>query len=269
MNFTGENPVDYQKYRNLKTERHDKVLKLSFNRPEKMNAVNDELHAEMASIFADIRNDRETFAVLLTGEGPTFSAGGDIKEMTLENGGWTRISWEAKKIITDLLELEQPIIAAINGPAAGLGCTVALFCDVIFASENAKIGDSHVKLGLTAGDGGAIIWPLLCGISRAKEVLMTGDVLDAAEAHKLGLVNHVVPHEELMDTAMSFAQKLANGPAYAIRSTKVSINKLLKNATNLILDTSLAFEGLSFQTEDFQEGVNAFREKRKPKFTGK
>ncbi len=261
--------ADYTKYRNLKVERDGKVLKVSFNRPEYMNSVSNELHAEMARIFSDIGYDNETFAVLLTGEGSAFSAGGDLKGMRIDNGGWTQIAWEAKKIINDLLDLEKPVIAAVNGAAAGLGATVALFCDVIFMSDKAKIGDPHVKIGITAGDGGAVIWPLLCGVARAKEMLMTGDTLSADEAYKLGLVNHVLPHHELMNTAMAFAQRLANGPAHAIRTTKVSVNKLIKSVVNLILDTSLAYEGQSFQTDDFQEGVNAFREKRAPEFKGK
>jgi enoyl-CoA hydratase len=261
--------VDYTKYRYLKARRDGKVLKVSFNRPESMNSVSNELHAEMARIFSDIGYDNETFAVLLTGEGSAFSAGGDLKGMRIDNGGWTQIAWEAKKIINDLLDLEKPVIAAINGAAAGLGATVALFCDVIFMSDKAKIGDPHVKIGITAGDGGAVIWPLLCGVARAKEMLMTGDTLSADQAYKLGLVNHVVPHHDLMGTAMAFAQRMANGPAHAIRTTKVSVNKLIKSVVNLILDTSLAFEGQSFQTEDFQEGVSAFREKRKPNFKGK
>jgi len=260
--------VDYSTYRFLKAERHNKVLKLSFNRPEHLNAVHSELHAELAEIFGDVGRDREAAAVLLTGEGRAFSAGGDIKGMQAIERDWQQTTWEAKKIINDLLDLEQPILAAINGPATGLGATVALLCDVIFASDRARIGDPHVKVGLTAGDGGAVIWPLLCGVARAKELLMTGDLLSAEEAYRLGLVNHVVPHDELMDRAMAFAQRLANGPVYAIRSTKVSVNRLVKAVANLILDTSLAFEGHSFRTADHQEAVRAFIEKRQPQFTG-
>lgn len=261
--------TDYGNYRYIKAERHDKVLKLSLNRPESLNAVNSDLHGELSEIFEDANRDREAFAVLLTGEGRAFSAGGDVKGMQSDDRDWTRTTWEAKKIINDLLDLEQPIIAALNGAAVGLGATVALFCDVIFASDKARIGDPHVKVGITAGDGGAVIWPLLCGVARAKEMLMTGDLLSAEEAYRLGLVNHVVPHEELMDKAMEFAQRLANGPAYAIRSTKISVNKMVKGVANLILDTSLALEGHSFRTSDHQEAVKAFIEKREPQFTGR
>ncbi len=261
--------VDYNGYRYIKAERDGKVLKLSLNRPESLNAINGVLHGELATIFYDVSRDKETFAVLLTGEGRAFCAGGDVKGMGDSERDWSQTTYEAKKIVNDLLDLEQPIIAALNGAAVGLGATIGLFCDVIFASEKAKIGDPHVKVGITAGDGGAVIWPLLCGVARAKEMLMTGDLIGADEAYRLGLVNHVVPHDELMDTAMAFAQRLANGPAYAIRTSKMSVNKMVKSMVNLILDTSLAYEGHSFRMEDQQEAVKAFIEKREPHFTGR
>lgn len=261
--------TDYNGYRYIKAERDGKVLKLSLNRPESLNAINSVLHGELSTIFGEVNQDKETFAVLLTGEGRAFCAGGDIKGMGDSERDWSQTTYEAKKIVNDLLDLEQPIIAALNGAAVGLGATIALFCDVIFASDRVKIGDPHVKVGITAGDGGAVIWPLLCGVARAKEMLMTGDLIGADEAYRLGLVNHVVPHEELMDTAMAFAQRLANGPAYAIRTSKMSVNKMVKSMVNLILDTSLAYEGHSFRMEDQQEAVKAFIEKREPHFTGR
>lgn len=261
--------VDYDKYQHIKFERDDKVLKVILNRPESLNAVNSVLHQELATVFHDVGQDKDAFAVLLTGEGRAFCAGGDVKGMGDSGRDWSMMSSEAKSIVNGILDLEQPIIAAINGAAVGLGATIALFCDVIFASERAKIGDPHVKVGITAGDGGAVIWPLLCGVARAKELLMTGDLIEADEAFRLGLVNHVLPHEELIDTALALAQRLANGPAYAIRTSKLSVNKVLKSMVNLILDTSLAYEGHSFRTEDHQEAVKAFVEKREPKFTGR
>jgi enoyl-CoA hydratase len=168
-----------------------------------------------------------------------------------------------------MLEVEQPIIAAVNGPATGLGATLALFSDVIFAADNAKIGDPHVRVGVVAGDGGAVIWPWLVGAARAKEFLMTGDIISAAEAERIGLINHVVPADQLMDKAMAFATRLANGPTKAIRWTKVSVNKILRDTANLVLDTSLALEKQCFSTEDHKEAIRSFVEKREPKFTGK
>jgi enoyl-CoA hydratase len=243
---------------------------VAFNRPESLNAVNAEMHSELSEIFADIARDGDTNVVVLTGNGRAFSAGGDIKwfqHMVPEQ--LDALFVEARKIIIDLLEVEQPIIAAINGPATGLGATIALFSDVIIAAENAKIGDPHVQVGVVAGDGGAIIWPWLVGAARAKEFLMTGDILSASEAERIGLVNRVVPPDKLMPTAMELATRLANGPIKAIRGTKASVNKILRDTANLVLDTSLALEKQCFTTEDHREAISAFVEKRPPRFTGR
>jgi enoyl-CoA hydratase len=264
--------ADYSKYRYLKVERDGKVLKLSLNRPERLNAVNAEMHTELAEIFAQIRTDPETFAVLLTGEGRGFCAGGDIKPNPSpdpDKGPAPDMALEAKKIVNDILETPQPIIAAINGDAVGFGATIALFCDVMFCSDRARLGDPHVRMGATAGDGGAVIFPMLCGVARAKELLMTGDLIDAQEAHRIGLVNHVVAHDELMDKAMAFAQRLAEGPPMAIRTTKMSVNKLIKDTNNLIFDIALQYEISCLGTEDQKEAVKSFIEKREPKYTGR
>jgi enoyl-CoA hydratase len=262
--------MDYTRYRSLSIERKDKVLVVALNRPDALNAIDAELHTELSWIFADIAADRQTEAVVLTGKGRAFSAGGDIswfRSMTPEQ--LETLFVEGRKIIMDLLEVEQPIIAAINGPAAGLGATLALFSDVSFAAEDAKIGDPHVRVGVVAGDGGAVIWPWLIGAARAKEFLMTGDLVGAAEAERMGLVNHVVAPDRLMSEALAFANRLAEGPTKAIRWTKVSVNKILRETANLVLDTSLAFEKLTFATDDHKEAVSAFIEKRKPRFTGR
>ncbi len=262
--------MDYSRYHYLSAERKDKILTVAFNRPESLNAINAELHTELSHIFADIAKDQDTAVVVLTGKGRAFSAGGDIKwfqEMTPEQLDVLFV--EARKIILDMLEVEQPIIAAVNGAATGLGATLALFSDVIFAAENAKIGDPHVKVGVVAGDGGAIIWPWLVGAARAKEFLLTGDLLTAQEAERIGLINHVVAPEKLMPTVMEFATRLANGPTKAIRWTKASVNKILRDTANLVLDTSLALEKHCFSTADHKEAVRAFVEKREPRFTGR
>jgi enoyl-CoA hydratase len=246
------------------------VLIVSLNRPEALNAIHAALHTELSHIFADIALDQETNVVVLTGRGRAFSAGGDIKwfqDMTPPQ--LEALFSEARKIIVDLLEVQQPMIAAVNGPASGLGATIALFSDVIFAADNSRIDDPHVRVGVVAGDGGAVIWPWLVGAARAKEFLLTGDLQTAAAAERIGLINRVVPAEQLMATALTLAQRLATGPTQAIRGTKASVNKILRETANLVLDTSLALEKQCFFTTDHREAIQAFVEKREPKFTGR
>jgi enoyl-CoA hydratase len=264
--------MDYAGYQTIEAKRDGRVLVLTLNRPEKLNAVDGRLHAELARIFADVARDDEARSVVLTGAGRAFSAGGDVEwfgRLADDPREFHHVQREARKIIQDLLDLEQPLIAAVNGAAAGLGATVALFCDTIFMADSAKIGDPHVKMGIVAGDGGAVIWPWLLGPARAKEYLMTGDLLTAGEAERIGLVNHVVPAAECVARALAFAHRLADGPILAVKWTKVSVNKLLKAAANLVLDTSLALEGQTFQTLDHREAVRAFVEKRPPRFQGR
>ena len=169
----------------------------------------------------------------------------------------------------NMLDVEQPIIGAINGDAVGLGATIALLCDVIVASEKARFADTHVRVGIVAGDGGAVIWPLLIGPARAKEFLMRGHFVNGADAAKMGLVNYAVPPEAVLPKAREIAQELAEGPTWAIRWSKLSVNKWLKDQVNLIMDASLAYEMLTFNTEDHKEAARAFVEKRKPKYQGR
>lgn len=256
-------------YEHLSFERHDGVLTVRIARPEARNAVNAALHRELSRVFADIRADRETRAVILTGEGKAFSAGGDLKwfeEMTAES--LDALFGEARKIIVDLLEVPQPVIAAVNGPAVGLGATLALFCDIVIAAEDAVLGDPHVLVGVVAGDGGAVIWPWLVGVARAKEYLLTGENLSASEAHRIGLVNRVVAPEQLLAEANELAVRLARGPVHAIQGTKASVNSILRDTVNLVLDKSLALERECFGTEDHREAVSAFLERRTPQFRG-
>ncbi|MSP79207.1 MAG: enoyl-CoA hydratase/isomerase family protein [Dehalococcoidia bacterium] len=261
--------MDYTRYKTLNVEKTDKVLTVTLNRPHALNAVNLELHRELSTIFAEIRQDAEVHAVVLTGAGRAFSAGGDLtwfQQMTSTE--LDALFFEARKLIFDLLDVEQPVIAAINGVAVGLGATLALFSDIILAARSARIGDAHVLVGLVAGDGGSVIWPWLVGAARAKEFLMTGDLITAQEAERIGLINRVVPDEALMPTAMELATKLANAPTRAIRGTKASVNKMLRDSVNLVLDSSLALEKETFRTADHREAVAAFLEKRRPNFKG-
>lgn len=263
--------MDYNGYERIRVTRSGRILTLSLSNPSKMNAVDGRMHHELADIFYDVQKDDSVDIVVLEGEGASFSAGGDIEWM--RDAAQGRIQGptmiEGKRIIFGLLDLEKPIIAKVRGPAIGLGCTLALFCDVIFASETARFADPHVRVGVVAGDGGAVIWPQLVGYARAKEYLMTGDPIPGKEAERIGLVNHVVPDAELDARVDAFARKLAAGAPQAIRYTKVSVNLRLKEIAHTILDASMAYEMMTFATQDHREAVNSFLEKRKPSFTGK
>lgn len=259
-------------YRTLLIDKKDGVFTITMNRPEKMNAVDGAMHAELAQVFTQAANDPDTDCVVLTGAGKGFSAGGDVdwfQAMIDDPAQFEQCRREAKQIIFSMLDCEKPMIAKVNGHAAGLGATLALFCDVIFMSTKARIGDPHVGVGFVAGDGGAIIWPQLIGYARAKELLMTGELITAERAASIGLVNHAVAPEELDARVAQFCDRLNRGAKLAIRYTKVSINIGLKQLAHSILDASLAYEALSNLTADHQEAVNAFREKREPKFTGR
>jgi enoyl-CoA hydratase len=263
--------MDYTGYERIRVTRSGRILTLSLSNPAKMNAVDGRMHHELADIFYDVQKDDSVDIVVLEGEGSSFSAGGDIEWMRDAAQGLIQgpTTIEGKRIIFGLLDLEKPIIAKVRGPAIGLGCTLALFCDVIFASENARFADPHVRVGVVAGDGGAVIWPQLVGYARAKEYLMTGDPIPGKEAERIGLINHVVPDAELDARVDAFTRKLAAGAPQAIRYTKVSVNLRLKEIAHTILDASMAYEMLTFATQDHREAVSSFLEKRKPAFTGK
>jgi enoyl-CoA hydratase len=246
----------------IEFDRAGRVLTIRLNRPEQLNAVDGQLHAELARVFPEADDDLESDVLVLTGAGKAFSAGGDI--------GWMqqgiddpeafsgRVRREGKRIVFSMLEVEKPLIAKVNGAAVGLGATLALFCDVIFASEKARIGDPHVSVGYSAGDGGAAIWPHLIGHARAKEYLMTGDLIAATKAAEMGLINHAVAPEQLDATVDAFCGRLLAGATTAIRYSKLSVNIGLKQLVHSILDASLAFECLSNVHPDHQAAVRAF-----------
>lgn len=262
----------YDTYKTLLFKRRDRILEITMNRPDKLNAVDEAMHAELARVFVDVSNDPDCDVAVLTGAGRAFSSGGDIdwmQKMIDNPASFEKTAREGKQIVFSLLDCEKPIVAKLNGHATGLGATIALFCDVIFANEAAKIGDPHVSVGFVAGDGGAVIWPQLIGYARAKEYLMTGDLMTAAEAARIGLINHAVPAAELDERVAQFADRLAAGATKAIRWSKMSTNIGLKQLAHSIMDASLAYEAMSNVTADHQEAVNAFREKRAPRFTGR
>ncbi|MGH8810227.1 MAG: enoyl-CoA hydratase/isomerase family protein, partial [Noviherbaspirillum sp.] len=244
---------------------------VTLNRPDKLNAVDEEMHEELARLFIDCSQDPDSDVIILTGAGRAFCSGGDIdwmQKMIDDPRGFEKTAREGKQIVFSMLDCEKPIIAKLNGHATGLGATIALFCDVIYATEKTKIGDPHVSVGFVAGDGGAVIWPQLIGYAKAKEYLMSGDLISAAQAEKLGLINHVVAAEQLDEAVSAFARRLSTGAIKAIRWTKMSVNIGLKQLAHSIMDACIAYEALSNVTKDHQEAVNAFREKRQPVFSG-
>ncbi|HYC00834.1 MAG TPA: enoyl-CoA hydratase-related protein [Candidatus Limnocylindrales bacterium] len=256
----------------IRFRRDGDVLVVTIDRPgNDLNAVNEVLHEELTRLFRELRQESLARAVVLTGKGRAFSAGGDFAWFpTLQDPGkLDPLRRDAKQLIWDLLDVEIPIVAAVNGHAMGLGASIALLCDVIFMADNATIGDPHVRVGVVAGDGGVAIWPLAVGPALAKQYLMTGDALTAAEAERIGLVNKAVPAAQVLDEAMKLAQRLAAGAPLAVRYTKMSVNKLVKDALNIAFDASTALEILTFKSEDHQEALAALREKRPPNFRGR
>lgn len=259
-------------FETLALERVGDVLKVTIAHPTSdLNAVDEKLHHELTALFAMLRREDQARAVVLTGRGKAFSAGGDFKwfPQLRDMSRLEALRRDAKQLIWDLLDVELPIVAAVNGHAMGLGASIALLCDVIFMADTATIGDPHVKVGIVAGDGGVAIWPLALGPARAKQYLLTGDPVSAAEAERIGLVNRVVPAAVLLEEAMAFAARLAAGAPLAVRYTKLSVNKLVKDALNLAFDTSTALELVTFQSDDHQEALAAIRERRPPQFKGR
>jgi enoyl-CoA hydratase len=262
--------MDYSHYQRIRAERDGRLLTLTLNRPEVLNAVDEQMQKELAQIFYDVNLDDACDVVVLQGAGKAFSAGGDIGWLGESSSRGTPPSTlDGKRVVFGILDCEKPLIARIHGACVGLGATVALFCDIIVAAEGTRIGDPHVKVGIVAGDGGAVIWPQLIGFAKAKELLMTGDLIDAREAERIGLVNYCVPLDELDSKVDALAQKLLRGATQAIRYTKVAANIHLKQVAAAVMDASVAYETMTFFTQDHHEAVKAFQEKRRPVFTGK
>ena len=261
-------------YEFLTIEKSEGVLTLTLNRPDRLNAIHAGAHAELEHAWLEIAAEDSVRAVVFTGAGKAFSAGGDVKRMAERAGTEEGLRYSLKvtasgrRLFQNMLEVPQPIVCAVNGDAIGLGATLALFSDITVIAESARLGDTHVKVGLVAGDGGAVIWPLLVGPQRAKEFLMRGRLVTGAEAREMGLVNYALPESEVMPRALALARELAAMPVWAVQWTKLSINKWLKDQINLVLDASLAYEALSMQTHDHAEAARAFLEKRRPAFRG-
>jgi enoyl-CoA hydratase len=262
----------FDHYEAIKFDRDGKILTVTLNRPDKLNAVSVKMHHELSTLFRDISADRESDVVVLTGAGRAFSAGGDLdhlEEARQDPAIFYEDMRQGKQIIFSLLDCEKPLICRLNGDAVGLGATIALFCDIIIAADDARIGDPHVRVGYAAGDGGAVIWPQLIGYARAKQYLLTGDLIHAKEAQQIGLINFAVPQAELDATVRKWATRLAGGATLATRWTKATINVGLKQLASAMIEPGLAYEGLCSRTEDHAEALKAMREKRAPVFRGR
>lgn len=259
-------------YRTILLERRGRLLVVTLNRPDALNAVNLDLHDELPEALIFAGRDPGSDVVLLTGAGRAFSAGGDIDHMEHNVANphlFDHEARQAKRIVFALLDIEKPVICRMNGHAVGLGASIALLCDIIFAADTAKIGDPHVGIGLVAGDGGAVVWAQRIGLARAKEYLLTGDLLTARRAAEIGLINHALPPAELDAAVDAFCQRLLDGAPNAIRWTKILTNMELKRIAGTVMEAGIAYESISVRSADHREGIAALKDKRTPRFTGR
>jgi enoyl-CoA hydratase len=266
--MTTPSDASLKPYGTLALARRGRILTITMNRPESLNAVNREMHEELADVFTFAALDAESDVVVLTGAGRAFSAGGDLEHIQRNAANpelFDADVRQAKRILFAMLDLDKPLICRMNGHAVGLGATLALLCDVTFAAENARIGDPHVALGLVAGDGGAAIWPAKIGFGRAKEFLMTGDLLTARKAEELGLINHCLPAAELDSAVDAFCERMLKGSRNAIRWTKVLVNLELKRIANAVIDAGIAYEAITVRSAEHRASVQALLEKQKTK----
>lgn len=241
-----------------------RVVKL--NRPEALNAVNARLHRALARVWRHLADDPEARAVVFTGEGRAFSAGGDIdwiSSFQTDHAGRRGSVEEAAEIVNEMIRFPLPVVAAVNGPAVGLGCSLAVLCDIVYIAESAYFADPHVSVGLTAGDGGAPAWPVFVNLLRAKEYLFTGDRIPAAEAVSLGIANRAVPDADLFDTAMAMAERLAAQPPQSLQSTKRALNMHLAQAVAGPLAYALSAEYHSFDSAEHRAFLERFGSDRR------
>ena len=255
-------------WRALQLDREGDVLRVAIAHPTSaLNTVDGLLHGELTRLFRELKRESAARAVLLIGRGRAFSAGGDFRWFpTLDDlDKLEHLRRDAKQMIWDLLDVELPIVAALNGPAVGLGASIALLCDVIFMADTATIVDPHVRVGIVAGDGGTAIWPLVLGPARAKQFLLTGDPVTAAEALAMGLVNAVVPHDQLDAEIDRWCAELLDKSPTALAIVKRSMNADTESIRGI---SSLGFQAVSlyYGTDEAKEGVAAYKEKRPPRF---
>jgi enoyl-CoA hydratase len=257
----------YQRFP-MRFERHDAgVLEMVFDGPN-LNAVDAKVHTALADVWTEIDRDTDTRVVLVRGEGRAFSAGGSfdlIDEQIESHPALMRVYRETRDLVTNMINFSKPVISAIHGPAVGAGLTVAMLADISIAARTAKIVDGHTRLGVAAGDHAAMVWPLLCGMAKAKYYLLTCEQISGEEAERIGLVSKCVDDDKLLDSARDVARRLSNGAQSAISLTKHSLNNWYR-AQLPTFEASLALEFLGFCGPEVKEGVASHRERRPPKF---
>ena len=261
--------MDYSQYRELKIGRPESgILEIVLGEEGKLAVATARAHAEMAGVWLDVDRDPETRVAILRGAGKGFSAGGDmamVEEMTRDFAVRARVWREARDLVYNMLNCSKLIVSAMHGPAVGAGLAAGLMADISIAAKNARLIDGHTRLGVAAGDHAAIIWPLLCGMAKAKYYLLTCDTITGEEAERLGLLSLACEESELREKAFEVARKLAAGPQTAVRWTKYSLNNWLRMA-GPAFDASLALEVLGFTGPEVREGLASLREKRSPGF---
>ena len=259
----------YEKYRALEIDSPtERILRITFNKPEALNSLDKDGHRELTYIWRDIDEDDAVSAVILTGKGRAFSAGGDfgmIEEMIEDPKTRARTWKEARDLVYNIINCSKPIVSAINGAAVGAGLVAGLLADISIAAKSARIVDGHTRLGVAAGDSAVINWPLLCGMAKAKYHLLLCEPMDGEEAERLGMVSLCVADDELQERALAVAERLRDGAPAATRWTKYALNNWYRMA-GPAFDASTALEMLGFASPEAVEGVRAHREKRRPKF---
>jgi len=246
----------------LLVEKVDAVHVVRINRPQAYNAVNEELHHAISLVWRRLAMDADVLAVVITGMGRAFSAGGDMEmftRMIADTDARQSLFDEARTVFLEIINFPKPLVAAVNGPAVGLGCSIALLSDLLVMGESSYLADPHVAVGLTAGDGGAAMLPLLIGMMKAKEYVLLGDRITAPIAEKLNLVTRIASDDQVLGQALELASRLAALPARALRSSKVAMNMHLSRAALGVLEYALAEEYSCFGTGDFRRRVEAFR----------
>jgi enoyl-CoA hydratase len=249
----------------LTVDKDGPVRIVTLNRPDNLNATNEVLHSALVEVWSQLRADRDARAVILTGAGRAFSAGGDMgmfPSLQEDVDARRQSISEARLIVQNMVDFPLPVVAAVNGAAIGLGASLATMCDIVLMADSAFLSDPHVLVGLVAADGGSVTWPLAIGLLRAKEYLLTGDRITADVALQIGLVNRVVPLADLQSEASALAHRLAAVPARALQDTKRALNLHLKAAVQNVLDFALAAESECFITDEHKDAVASFAKRK-------